>query len=125
MKILVAALLGFVVGFFAALSIQNLLQAGEASKNKRSIAEARNIADALEKFHGATGKYPPLDRGVAALTPYLEPKFTRHVSITDAYARPYIVFLDDSGPAIVSTGRNGFVVRKTGVLLPADNSLHE
>jgi type II secretory pathway pseudopilin PulG len=123
MKVLLAAAFAFVLGIVAAFAVQGALQAGEASKNKRALTEARNISEALEKYRAATGEYPPLESGLAEAARYLQPQFIRHVQTNDAYARPYIVFIDRFGAAVVSTGRNGFVVRKSGVVPPADNSV--
>jgi type II secretory pathway pseudopilin PulG len=104
MKVAVGAVIGFVLGILAATSVQNLLLAGEASKNKHAVANARTVATALEAFRLAKGKYPPLERGIAGLGDYLVPAYLRSVPPTDAYGREYIVLSDSSGAVIVSTG---------------------
>ena len=122
MKIVVAAFLGFIVGALVMGSIHNLLAAGEASKNKRSLAEARNIIEALQKYRMETGSYPPLDGGLQEAESLLVPRFATHIWLRDVYNRPYLACVDRDGPVVVSTGRNGFVVTPAKVDLPADGS---
>jgi type II secretory pathway pseudopilin PulG len=124
MKIVFAAVVAFILGFVAATSFHNLRAAGEASKNKRAAADGRSISAALENFRDENGAYPPVVGEVAALQPFLAPRFIRTVPTIDAYGRPFLLLRDASGLAIVSTGRNGFVVRK-GVVSSADPFLAE
>ena len=105
-------------GFLTATAIENVLKAGERSENKRSAGDARSISYALEDFREKTGAYPPMDRGIAGLPQYLEPTYMRNLPTTDMYGRPFIVFRDASGAAVVSTGRNGFVVRRQSLTPP-------
>lgn len=123
MKSVLAALVGFVLGALFVGAIHDLLAAGEASKNKRSLAEARNILDALQRYRAETGEYPRLDADLSNAKSLLVPKFTTNIWQRDVYNRPYIIFIDRTGPVVVSTGRNGFAVRTVGVELPADGSL--
>jgi hypothetical protein len=123
MKVIAAGLVGFVVGALAISAVQNLLRAGESSKNKHSLVEARNIVYLLERYRAETGQYPPLEEGLRQADPYLVSRFAKHVWLTDIYDRPYIVFTDAAGAAVVSTGRNGFVVRNGMIVPPADGSL--
>lgn len=110
-RVWLAAAIGLLLGFCAALAIQNLLAAGERSKNKRSLADARGISDALERFREANGQYPPVTGEAAQLTPYLVPKYLRALPTHDLYDRPYLVAKAGSVDVVISTGRNGFVVR--------------
>ena len=97
--------------------MQSLLDAGEKSKAKRSAADARAISTALEAFHENNGKYPPLDhRGISQLTTYLVPRYMKGLPATDAYDCPYLFVMDGSVAAIVSTGRNGFVVERAQIV---------
>jgi hypothetical protein len=124
MKILLAPVVAFILGFLAATSFHNLRAAGEASKNKRAAGDARSVSAALERFRNEHGAYPPVAGEIGALQPFLAPKFMRSVPTIDAYGRPFLLLRDRSGLAIVSTGRNGFVVRE-GVVSSADPFLAE
>jgi len=111
-----ALLIGVVLGFGASVSIQSLLDAGARSKAKRSVADAISISRALEAFRDGNGRYPPLDHDLSKLTKYLVPKYIQTLPARDAYDQPYLVVMDGSVPAIVSTGRNGFAIERGQVV---------
>jgi len=116
-RVWLAFAIGLLLGFGAELTIQNLLNAGERSKNKRSLADASTISDALDRFRETTGSYPPIAGDAAKLKPYLEPTYLRSLPTRDIYDRPYLVATDGSIALIISTGRNGFAVRGRRILL--------
>jgi len=118
MKALVAGVAGVIIGALTMYALQRALTAGEVSKNRRSIAEARNILDALEHYRATNGTYPPLDGGISGLATYVVPTFTKSIWPNDVYGRPYIIFIDRSGVAVASMGRNGFLVRRGRELPP-------
>jgi type II secretory pathway pseudopilin PulG len=111
-----ALAIGLLLGFCAALTIQNLLEAGERSKNKRSFADARTISDAIEQFREVAGQYPPVTGDATKLKPYLEPTYLRAVPTHDIYDRPYLVMMDGAVAVVISTGRNGFAVGRRKML---------
>jgi hypothetical protein len=84
--------------------------------------EALTPSTEHESYRKANGKYPSLADGVGHLATELTPRFARDIQQKDAYGREYIVLSDTSGVAVVSTGRNGYVVRRGSVVFPADGS---
>lgn len=112
LKTLIALLIGITLGFAAAMSIQSLLAAGERSKVKRSAADAFAISRALETFRSPYGCYPPMAHDVGQLAAYLEPTYVRRLPVRDSYDSSYLVVMDGSVAAVVSTGRNGFVIER-------------
>lgn len=109
-KMVVTFLLGGVVGFLLSEGIQSMIDAGAASKMKRSIGNAVTISAALEKFRDDKGRYPSaLSR--EQLVQSLTPKYLREVP-TDVYGRPYVIAINGTTAAVISVGRGGFVVQK-------------
>jgi type II secretory pathway pseudopilin PulG len=67
-----------IVGILAAIAIPNLLTAMQRSRQKRTMADLRNIATALETY-GADHlqeEYPPGEYA-ESLSPYLQPKYVK------------------------------------------------
>jgi len=102
--------LGGVVGFMLSQGTQSMLDAGAASKMKRSIGNAMTISSALETFRNDNGRYPPVLSG-EQLAQSLTPKYLRTVP-TDVYGRPYVIAMNGTAAAVISVGRGGFVVQK-------------
>jgi type II secretory pathway pseudopilin PulG len=101
---------GLVVGFLFAVTVQNLLTAAVRSKAKRSVADCRSISLALEKYRHDRGKYPPLDGHTENLTQYLVPSDIPSVPTKDAFGQPYVVCMRGEKAAIVAPGRYGAIV---------------
>jgi hypothetical protein len=89
------------------------------------LADARTIVAAISRSRNATGTYPRMDRGIEGVRQELQSQFPEPIPIVDIYGQPYIVFVDSEGPAVVSTGRNGFVMRTNSLRRPADGSYPE
>lgn len=101
---------GGVVGFLLSQGVQSMLDAGAASKMKRSIANGMSLSAALEKFRTDNGRYPSVF-GLTQLDQSLTPKYLRAVP-TDVYGRPYVIAMNGTTAAVISLGRGGFVVQK-------------
>jgi hypothetical protein len=102
--------IGGVAGFLLSQGAQSVIDAGTASKMKRSIGNAIAISAALERFKGDNGRYPSAfsgDQFVQSLTP----KYLRAVP-TDVYGRPYVIAFTGAAPDVISLGRGGFAVQK-------------
>lgn len=109
-KGVVTFLVGGVVGFLLSQGAQSMIDAGTASKMKRSIGNAMSISAALEKFKDDNGRYPSALSG-DQLAQSLTPKYLRDVP-TDVYGRAYVITMTGTTPAVISVGRGGFVVQK-------------
>lgn len=109
-KSVVTFLVGGVAGFLLSQAAQSLIDAGAASKMKRSIGTAMSISAALEKFKDDNSRYPSTLSG-DQLVQSLTPKYLRDVP-TDVYGHPYVITMNGTSPAVISVGRGGFVVQK-------------
>jgi Type II secretion system (T2SS), protein G len=107
---LLAFLVGGVFGFLLSQAAQSMIDAGAASKMKRSIGDAIVFSAALEMYRSDNGHYPPVLSG-DHLAQSLSPKYLRAVP-TDVYGRPYLVAMNGTTAAVISLGRGGFVVQK-------------
>src|SRR4051812_8099624 len=77
--ILIAVVVGFfaivaVIGILAAIAIPNLLTAMQRSKQKRTIADLRTIATAIEAYSSDKNAYPSVS-SVEELKPLLVPTY--------------------------------------------------
>ena len=73
-----------VVGILAAIAIPNLLTAQQRSKQKRTMADTRTIAVALEAYGSEHQRYPPPD----SLEKELAPKYMTSVPANDGWDHP-------------------------------------
>ncbi len=119
-KLALTLVSGLVVGFFAAIAMQSLLDGFLRSHTKRSIADCRTISSALEAYRSANGRYPPLENGVEGLKAHLVPQHLRVLPERDSFNRPYLVFTNGPTAVVLSTGRYGVVVEGGRVSRAAD-----
>ena len=116
MKILATLLLGVILGFTLAIAAQSLLDAGARSKSKRTAADCRTISHALEQYRAANGHYPPIDGQIDHLIPYLVPQYLQQVPTRDMANQPFLVVLNGSEAAVISTGKYGVVVQAEKII---------
>lgn len=107
-----------IIGLLAAIAIPNLLNAMQRSKQKRTMADMRNLAQAWEaravdeNSYSISG-YSPLasDLSPFDLRTMLQPTYMRSVPIQDAWENPWDFNTNVGSNAqryqIVSYGRNG------------------
>jgi hypothetical protein len=86
-----------------------MIDAGQASKMKRSLGSAMVLSDALEKFKTDNGAYPQ-DLDGEKLIHALTPRYLSSIP-TDIYGQPFVVTVKNAAPAVISVGRGGFVVQ--------------
>lgn len=77
-----------VTGILAAIAIPNLLTAMQRSKQKRTMADMRSLATAIEAYATDHNTFPASVTGVDGLQPMLVPTYMRTVPALDAWARP-------------------------------------
>lgn len=114
-RIAITFLVGGLVGFLLAQAAQSMLDAGRASKRKRSIGSAVTLSAALERFRVDHGYYPRALDG-AHLASDLVPKYL-HAVPSDVYGQPFLVTMNGIAPAVISLGRGGFVVQHQHVVM--------
>ena len=75
-----------IVGILAAIAIPNLLTATQRSRQKRTMADMRAVAVALETYgvDHSQEEYPPGEY-VASLVPHLQPKYVKNLPELDGW----------------------------------------
>lgn len=108
-----------VIGILAAIAIPNLLVAMNRAKQKRTIADIKNLANAWESRQvdmgayssaGATFTWPDTTYSGAAMIGLLAPTYMRTVPTTDGWTRPLDYATDGRGSqdyGIRSAGKDG------------------
>ena len=76
-----------VLGIVAAIAIPNLLTAMQRSKQKRTMADMRSVATALEAYAVDQKSYPRVGT-LAELQPILTPTYIRELPLMDGWAAP-------------------------------------
>jgi type II secretion system protein G len=111
-----------IIGVLAAIAIPNMMMALQRSKQKRSMANMRNIATAWEARATDTSRYnaagvagASMPVAVSDLNASLTPTYIKSIPTSDGWGRDLLFFTDlpfgDASPgskyAIVSRGRDG------------------
>lgn len=76
-----------ILGILSAIAVPNLLTAMQRSKQKRTMADIRTIATALEARATDTNEYPRAN-DMAALRGVLTPKYVKSVPAIDGWGHP-------------------------------------
>ncbi len=76
-----------IIGIIAAIAIPNLLNAINRGRQKRTMADIRNIGTAIESYSVDYNQYPRVGSGGARTTlqPYLEPTYIRRIPSVDGW----------------------------------------
>jgi len=101
-----------IIGIIAAIAIPNLLNAINRGRQRRSMADIRSIATALEAYSVDFNYYPKVsltDVAVSNLVTYLEPTYIKKLPTNDGWNRDILVINDANGTSytLYSRGRNG------------------
>ena len=113
-----------IIGVLAAIAIPNLLSAMQRSKQKRTMADMRNIANALEtrqiseNTFTAAGQAPvvfPTDSPLTwdQLSGVLSPTYMRQVPRLDAWGNPFAYNATRDEYYIRSAGKDGVFIGST------------
>lgn len=104
----VALMLIFVTGIIAAIAIPNLLNAINRGRQKRSMADIRVIATAMESYAADHQRYPVDLTSVDEFESFLVPEYLEEFPRTDGWVTPFQVWTSPDGSAyeIVSLGRD-------------------
>jgi general secretion pathway protein G len=113
-----------IIGILAAIAIPNLLNAVQRGKQKRTMADARSFATAIEAYAVDNNSYPPASCASGAFTTIasapmnetslllLVPTYIANPPRTDGWGRP--MYYNTNGPAgafdsynLISLGRDG------------------
>ncbi len=95
-----------VISVLTAIMIPNLLNAINRGKQKRSMADIRSIATAVETYAVDNHSYP-VASDIATLTPLIQPVFIRSVPGQDGWGRSFIIDATAARYTVGSGGRDG------------------
>jgi type II secretory pathway pseudopilin PulG len=98
----------FMCGIISAIAIPNLLNAINRSRQKRSVADMRTIAVAIEAYGVDNQHYPLNAVSVADLDEVLVPEYLASLPALDGWREPFEIRTADDGSwyEIASTGRD-------------------
>ena len=106
-----------IIGLLAAIAVPNLLAAMQKTKQKRTMADMRNIAATWEVRHVDANSYLAAGAGFDAFPPnavtyddlvaHLTPTYVRAVPKVDGWRRDFEFHADESTYAIRSFGKDG------------------
>ena len=95
-----------IIGILAAIAIPNLLTAMQRSRQKRTMADMRTVATALEAYATDHNEYPP-GSTFAELRSHLEPKYVEKLPALDGWSTEMrYTLLPEPGYVIISAGKN-------------------
>jgi type II secretory pathway pseudopilin PulG len=104
----------YIPGVIAAIAIPNLLTAMQRSKQKRSMADIRTIAVAVEAYATDHNAYPAV-RTIDDLAPLLEPTYAKALPRVDGWGKPYFYEAQCNprcvGYYVASAGKDGSLDR--------------
>ncbi|HEX6097808.1 MAG TPA: prepilin-type N-terminal cleavage/methylation domain-containing protein [Thermoanaerobaculia bacterium] len=102
-----------IIGIVASIAIANYMGAVTRARQKRTMADIRNIATAWEGRNAEKGSYAPGFTYPATAVTYddvegaLSPDYMKNVPKVDGWGRPYEFAFEGSVYAIRSAGRDG------------------
>ncbi len=95
-----------IIGIIAAIAIPNLLNAINRGKQKRTMADMRSIATAIESYAVDNTAYPAAS-SVATLAPLVEPIYIKALPLTDGWRRTYSIDSTSVQYTVWSGGSDG------------------
>jgi type II secretory pathway pseudopilin PulG len=109
MAVVALVVLAFSLLILPAIAIPNLLEAIQRGKQKRTAADMRTVATALEAWSIDHGGYPPTNgwTGIEALREQLEPSYVDDLPTVDGWNGPLFYRSEGSAYQLVSAGRDG------------------
>ena len=106
--LLLVAVGGCVVfgGIVSAIAVPNFLNAIDRGKQKRTMADMRTVAGAIESYAIDHNHYPLTD-SFDELEKLLEPRYERTLPTTDGWQHPFAVQAYGDGYVLGSGGKDG------------------
>jgi general secretion pathway protein G len=105
-----------IIGIIAAVAIPNLMNAIDKGKQKRSMADMRQIATAVESYGVDYSKYPSSIAAWSTLKPLLNPFFIKNPPDVDGWDGTWDTTTDATGGTytISSLGKLGVAGSRAG-----------
>jgi general secretion pathway protein G len=97
-------------GVVAAIAVPNMLNAINRGRQKRTMADMRTVATAIEAYNVDNNVYPgPTDGwvGVDTLNQDLVPDYLSSLPVNDGWDHPFLFWSDGSSYRLVSPGKDG------------------
>lgn len=101
-----------IIGILSAIAIPNLLTAMQRSKQKRTMADIRSIATAVEAYGADNNGYPQAT-SIETLEPLIRPKYIAAMPNNDGWGHPMMYFCYETkdgrctGYVLGSGGKDG------------------
>jgi general secretion pathway protein G len=98
-----------IIGIIAAIAIPNLLNAINRGRQKRTMADMRSIAVAIETYSVDLGFYPKIGTNRDMLETYLSPSFLKEMPDVDGWRNAFRFAIDTTSGrdyTITSNGRD-------------------
>jgi len=97
-----------IIGIIAAIAIPNLMSALDKTKQRSTMADMRQIANAVEQY-GIEVNYYPEESGEIAdgLDQYVEPIYIKRCPDNDGWGHPFQYSSDGRIYTIISLGKDG------------------
>jgi type II secretion system protein G len=86
-----------IIGIIAAIAIPNLLNAINRGRQKRTMADMRSIATAVESYAVDNNYYPPSITDATQLAGYLTPTYIKRLPDTDGWNQGMTFQTDAAG----------------------------
>ena len=102
-----------IIGFIAAIAIPNLLNAIDRGKQKRTMADLRSIATAVEQYSVDLTIYPTA-ADMATLNTVLEPVYINDAPLTDGWGNAWVVQSVQTDYTLGSGGKDGGALNYVG-----------
>ncbi len=94
-----------IIGIIAAIAIPNLLNAINRGRQKRTMADIRSLATAIESY-AVDWNFYPTGNSVADLEPYLTPTYIRKLPRNDGWNNELIVTSNKTEYTVQSYAKN-------------------
>lgn len=112
-----------IIGIIAAIAIPNLLNAIQRGKQKRTMADIRSVATAVEAFAVDNNRYPDSASAVSVITTDVEPRYIKKLPTVDAWTVEFDYESSPTGTAqaytLQSYGKDG--TEESGYAGPTTN----
>jgi type II secretion system protein G len=86
-----------IIGIIAAIAIPNLLNAINRGRQKRTMADMRSIATAVESYAVDNNYYPPDVATASTLGTFLSPTYIKRLPSDDGWNQPMVFQTDSAG----------------------------
>jgi type II secretion system protein G len=96
-----------IIGIIAAIAIPNLLNAINRGRQKRTMADMRSIATAIESYQVDFNRYPTgvTDAQVTTMNDYLTPTYIKKMPNVDGWNQPLCAYATGDSYTVWSPGK--------------------